>query len=74
MSQVASEEGAEMLGVIAADVTVPTVGAHLRASRHDAVFVIDLAAEQVRRTDSELIDVVTNDVYWYLAPSPSPEG
>lgn len=67
LSQVASEEGAEMLGVIAADVTVPTVGAYLRASRHDAVFVIDLAAEQVRRTDSEVGDVVTNDVYWYLA-------
>lgn len=67
MSQIAIAEDAEMLGVISADVTVPTMGAYARGSRHDDVFVIDLAAEQVRRSDSQITDVVTNDVYWYLA-------
>jgi len=56
MSAVAVEEGADMLGITSAAVTVPNMGAYLRASSHDDIFVIDLTAEQVRRSDSEIVE------------------
>lgn len=67
MDELASEEGAEMLGVVSAVVTVPNPGVLRRAERHPDVYVVDLAAEQVRRAHPEVTNVAANDLYWYLA-------
>ena len=66
MDSAAAEEGTSMLGIVAADVTVPAGGYSALAS-HDSVFLIDLAPEQVRRNVGEAVDVHLNDLYWQLA-------
>lgn len=67
MDELASEESAEMLGVVSTVVTVPNSGVLRLVERHPEVDVVDLAAEQVRRAQPEVTNVVANDLYWYLA-------
>lgn len=67
MAGVAEEEGTAMLGVVAAEVTVPTLVAYQQLAARDSVFLIDLAPEQVRRTTRGTTEVHLNDLYWHLA-------
>lgn len=67
MAASAKAEGAEMLGIVSAEVFVPDLTAYLDAAEHPDVYLIDLSSEQVRRSDRAVNDVALNDVYWYLA-------
>jgi hypothetical protein len=66
MDAAAEAEGTAMLGVVAAEVTVPA-GGYAPLASHEAVFLIDLAPEQVRRNAGNAVDVHLNDLYWQLA-------
>lgn len=67
MATLAAEESAQMLGVISADVLIPSSKSLSAALAHPDVYLVDVTAEQVWRASDRVQDVVTNDVYWELA-------
>jgi hypothetical protein len=66
MQRSAVEYGTEMLGVVSAEVTVPSAAAYRRLQARDDVFLIDLSPEQIRRSTPGA-DPDMNDLYWHVA-------
>lgn len=61
------EVNAEMLGIVSATVEVSSMEVLTSVESDPAVYLVDLAAEDVRRSNPRFADVVMNDLYWQLA-------
>lgn len=67
MRDIELEFGVEFLGVVAAEVVVPSPSVLANLQAADEVWLVDLSIEQAGRTHSELIDIGQNDLWWWLA-------
>lgn len=67
MNALAAEEGVGMLGVVAAEVTVPDRNAMNDVLSRPDVFSVDASGEYVLRTQPSVVDTNVSDVYWELA-------
>lgn len=67
MEGLAPEDNIPMLGVVAAEITVPDAAALARLTAEPSVFVIDLSPAYVRRLAADYEDILVNDLYWHLA-------
>lgn len=74
VASLATEEAVEMLGVTSVEATVPNEQALKSVLRDSDVFLVDMSAEQVRRSDPG-VEAGTNDIYWFVAGwEPLPSG
>lgn len=67
MEALAPEDEITMLGVVAAEVTVPDAAALVRLTAEPSVLVIDLSPAYVGRLAADYEDILVNDLYWHLA-------
>lgn len=67
VDRAAIDEGVEVLGIVAAYVTVPNQGTLDRVQKSKAVYLVDLSITDYHRHNPGVIEVGQNDVYWLLA-------
>lgn len=66
VDKLAREDAITMLGVVAAEITVPDADVLARLTAEQSVFVIDLSPEYVRRLAADHEDILVNDLYWHF--------
>jgi hypothetical protein len=68
LEMLAADEGVALDGIVSAEVTIPNAAILQAAQRNADVYLVDLSLEQAARSLGPAGgDLVTNDVYWYLA-------